>query len=102
MAVKTEQVEKNLSKITFEVSAEDFEKACDKVFLKNKNKYQIPGFRKGNVPKAMVEKFYSKAVFYDEAINMVLPEAYDAAVAESGLDVVARPEIDIDGEIESG
>lgn len=102
MAVKTEQVEKNLSKITFEVSAEDFEKACDKVFLKNKNKYQIPGFRKGKVPKAMVEKFYSKAVFYDEAINMVLPEAYDAAVAESGLDVVARPEIDIDGEIESG
>ena len=102
MAVKTEQVEKNLSKITFEVSAEDFEKACDKVFLKNKSKYQIPGFRKGKVPKVMVEKFYSKAVFYDEAINMVLPEAYDAAVAESGLDVVARPEIDIDGEIESG
>lgn len=102
MAIKTEQVEKNLSKITFEVSAEDFEKACDKVFLKNKNKYQIPGFRKGKVPKAMVEKFYSKAVFYDEAINMVLPEAYEDAVKESGLDVVARPEIDIDGEIEDG
>ncbi len=102
MAIKTEQVEKNLVKITFEVSAEDFDKACDKVYLKNKNKYQIPGFRKGKVPKAMVEKFYSKAVFYDDAINMVLPDAYDAAVKESGLDVVARPEIDIDGEIENG
>lgn len=102
MAIKTEQVEKNLVKLTFEVSAEDFDKACDKVYLKNKSKYSIPGFRKGKVPKAMVEKFYSKAVFYDEAINMVLPEAYDAAVKESGLDVVARPEIDIDGEIENG
>lgn len=102
MAIKTEQVEKNLVKITFEVSAEDFDKATDKVYLKNKNKYSIPGFRKGKVPKAMVEKFYSKAVFYDEAINMVLPEAYEAAVKESGLDVVARPEIDIDGDIEDG
>ena len=102
MAIKTEQVEKNLVKLTFEVSAEDFDKACDKVYLKNKSKYSIPGFRKGKVPKAMVEKFYSKAVFYDEAINMVLPEAYDAAVKESGLDVVARPEIDIDGQIENG
>lgn len=102
MAIKTEQVEKNLAKLTFEVSSEEFDKACEKVYLKNKNKYSIPGFRKGKVPKAMVEKFYSKAVFYDEAINMVLPEAYDAAVKESGLDVVARPEIDIDGEIENG
>ena len=102
MAIKTEQVEKNLVKITFEVSAEDFDKATDKVYLKNKNKYSIPGFRKGKVPKAMVEKFYSKAVFYDEAINMVLPEAYEAAVKESGLDVVARPEIDIEGDIEDG
>ena len=102
MAIKTEQVEKNLVKITFEVSAEDFDKATDKVYLKNKNKYSIPGFRKGKVPKAMVEKFYSKAVFYDEAINMVLPEAYESAVKESGLDVVARPEIDIEGDIEDG
>ncbi len=102
MAIKTEQVEKNLVKITFEVSAEEFDKATDKVYLKNKNKYSIPGFRKGKVPKAMVEKFYSKAVFYDDAINMVLPEAYDAAVKESGLEVVARPEIDIEGDIEDG
>lgn len=102
MAIKTEQVEKNLVKLTFEVSAEEFDKATDKVYLKNKNKYTIPGFRKGKVPKAMVEKFYSKAVFYDEAINLVLPDAYDAAVAEAGLDVVARPEIDIEGDIEDG
>lgn len=102
MAIKTEQVEKNLVKITFEVSAEEFDKATDKVYLKNKNKYSIPGFRKGKVPKAMVEKFYSKAVFYDEAINLVLPDAYESAVKESGLDVVARPEIDIEGDIEDG
>lgn len=102
MAIKTEQVEKNLVKLVFEVSAEDFDKATEQVYLKNKSKYSIPGFRKGKVPKAMVEKFYSKAVFYDEAINMVLPDAYDAAVAEAGLDVVARPEIDIEGEIEDG
>lgn len=102
MAIKTEQVEKNLVKLTFEVSSEEFDTACNKVYLKNKNKYSIPGFRKGKAPKAIVEKFYSKAVFYDEAVNMVLPDAYDAAVKESGLDVVARPEIDIDGEIENG
>ncbi len=102
MAIKTEQVEKNLVKLVFEVSAEDFEKAIEQVYLKNKSKYSIPGFRKGKVPKAMVEKFYSKAVFYDEAINIVLPGAYDAAVAEAELDVVARPEIDIEGDIEDG
>lgn len=102
MAIKTEQVEKNLVKLTFEVSYEEFNKATDTVYLKNKSKYSIPGFRKGKVPKAMVEKFYTKAVFYDEAINLVLPDAYDNAVKEAGLDVVARPEIDIDGEIEDG
>ena len=102
MAVKTEQVEKNLVKVVFEVSAEDFEKAINKVYQKNKNKYNIPGFRKGKAPMSVVEKLYSPAVFYDEAVNMVLPEAYEAAVKEAELDVVARPEIDVDGEIKKG
>ena len=102
MAVKTEQVEKNLVKVVFEVSAEDFEKAINKVYQKNKNKYNIPGFRKGKAPMAMVEKMYSPAVFYDEAINMVLPEAYEAAIKEAEVDAVARPEIDIDGEVKKG
>lgn len=101
MAVKTESVEKNLSKITFEVSAEDFAKAIDRVYKKNVSKFNIPGFRKGKAPKAIVEKYYTEAVFYDDAINDVLPDAYEAAVKESGLEVVARPEIDVE-EIKKG
>ncbi len=102
MAVKTEQVEKNLVKLVFEVSAEDFEKAVNKVYLKNRSKINIQGFRKGKAPRSVVEKMYGKGVFYEDAINAVLPEAYDSAVKESGVDIVAKPEIDIDGEIESG
>ena len=101
MAVKKEQIEKNLVKLTFEVSAEDFAKAIDNVYKKNANKFNIPGFRKGKAPKAIIEKYYTEAVFYDEAINAVLPEAYDAAVKEAELDVVARPEVDVE-EIKKG
>ena len=101
MAVKCEEVEKNLSKLTFEVSADDFEKAIDRVYNKNKSKFNIPGFRKGKAPKAVIIKYYTKAVFYDDALNDVLPEAYEAALKESGLDVVARPEFDVE-EIKDG
>lgn len=101
MAVKCEEVEKNLSKLTFEVSAEDFEKAIDEVYKKNKSKFNIPGFRKGKAPKAVVIKYYTKAVFYDDALNSVLPGAYEEALKESGLDVVARPEFDVE-EIKEG
>lgn len=101
MAVKNEQVEKNLVKLTFEVSAEDFASAINSVYKKNAKKFNIPGFRKGKAPKAIIEKYYSEAVFYDEAINMVLPDAYEAAVKEADLDVVARPEIDVE-EIKKG
>ncbi|MDY3032239.1 MAG: trigger factor [Clostridia bacterium] len=101
MAVKKEQVEKNLVKLTFEVSAEDFAKAIDGVYKKNAKKFNIPGFRKGKAPKAIIEKFYTEAVFYDDAVNAVLPDAYDAAVKEAELDVVARPEIDLE-EIKKG
>lgn len=102
MAVKTEQVEKNLVKVVFEVPAEEFDKAIVKVYQKNKGKYSVPGFRKGKVPMAVIEKMYSPAVFYDDAVNMVLPDAYEAAIKEAELDVVARPEIDVDGEIKKG
>lgn len=101
MAVKCEEVEKNLSKLTFEVSAADFEAAIDKVYNKNKNKFNVPGFRKGKAPKSVIIKYYTKAVFYDDALNAVLPEAYEAALKESGLDVVARPEFDVE-EIKEG
>jgi len=101
MAVKSEQVEKNLVKLTFEISAEAFEEAVQKVYQKNVKKINVPGFRKGKAPRAMIEKYYSEAVFYEDALNMVLPGAYDAALAESGADAVARPEIDVE-DIEKG
>ncbi len=102
MAVKTEQVEKNLVKLVFEVASEDFEKAVNKVYLQNRGKITVAGFRKGKAPRSVVEKMYGEGVFYEDAINMVLPDAYEAAVKESELDVVARPEIDIEGDIKKG
>lgn len=96
MAAKTEQVEKNLVKLTFEVSPEEFEKAVNNAYKKNAKRFNIPGFRKGKAPKAIVEKYYGKGVFYDDAINMVLPAAYDAALKEAELQAVARPEIDVE------
>lgn len=102
MSVKNEQIEKNLVKLTFEVSAEEFEKAINKVYKKNAQRFNVPGYRKGKAPRKIVEKFYTPAVFYDEAINLVLPDAYEAALKESGVESVARPEIDIDGEIKTG
>lgn len=101
MAVKTEQVEKNLVKLTFEVSREKFEEGINESYKKNKSKFNIPGFRKGKVSKQIIEKYYTEAVFYDDAINYVLPDAYDAAVKEAELDVVARPELDVE-EIKPG
>ncbi len=101
MAVKNEQIEKNLVKLTFEVSAEEFDKEINRVYKKNAKKFNIPGYRKGKAPRKIVEKYYTPAVFYDEAINGVLPEAYDAAVKESGVESVARPEIDVE-EIKAG
>lgn len=101
MAVKSEQVEKNLVKLTFEVSAEKFEEGMQKAYLKNVKKINIPGFRKGKVSRAMVEKYYSPSIFYDEAINYVLPEAYDEAIKEAEIDAVAKPEIDVE-KIEKG
>ena len=95
MSVQVENMEKNLAKLTVEVSAADLEKAIQKAYLKNKNQFNIPGFRKGKVPRAMVEKMYGAAIFYEEAVNSLLPDAYAAAVEESGLDIVSRPEIDV-------
>lgn len=101
MAVKNEQIEKNLVKLTFEVSAEDFDKAINQVYKKNVKKFNVPGYRKGKAPRTIIEKYYTEAVFYDEAINSVLPQAYDEALKESGVESVARPEIDVE-EIKKG
>lgn len=101
MAVKNEQIEKNLVKLTFEVSAEEFDKAIGQVYKKNAKKFNVPGYRKGKAPRKIIEKYYTAAVFYDEAVNSVLPDAYEAAIKEAGVDVVARPEIDVE-EIKAG
>lgn len=101
MSVKNEQIEKNLVKLTFEVSAEDFEKAINQTYKKNASKFNIPGYRKGKAPRKIVEKYYTAAIFYDDAINAVLPAAYESALEESGVDAVARPEIDVE-EIKQG
>ncbi len=96
MAVKSEQVEKNLVKLTFEVSTEVFAEAMNKAYAKNAKKYSVPGFRKGKVPRSVIEKYYTEAVFYDDAINAVLPEAYEAALKEADIEPAARPEIDVE------
>jgi len=101
MAVKTEQVEKNLVKLTFEIEADKFEEGIKAAYNKNKRKFNIPGFRKGKVTLEVIEKVYGAEVFYDDALNYALPEAYDNAVKEAGIDAVGRPEIDVD-EIKKG
>ena len=83
MSVKVENMEKNLAKLTVEVSAADLEKAIQKAYQKNKSQFNIPGFRKGKVPRAMVEKMYGAGIFYEDAANDAIPSAYAAAAEES-------------------
>lgn len=95
MSVQVENLEKNMAKLTIEVSAEELEKALQTAYNRQKKDIAIQGFRKGKVPRAMVEKMYGANVFCDEAANILLPEAYENAAKESGLDIVSRPALDI-------
>ena len=101
MSVQVEKLEKNMAKLTVEVPAEEVEKALQAAYMKEKNKISIPGFRKGKVPRAMIEKMYGAAVFYEEAANILIQDNYAAAMEESKEDIVSRPTIDI-VQIESG
>lgn len=101
MSLQVEKLENNTAKLTIEVPAEELDKAIQKAYQKNKSKFNIPGFRKGKVPFAMVEKMYGVGVFYEDAANDLIPEAYANAAEESGLDIVARPEISVT-QIEKG
>ena len=101
MSVQVEKLENNMAKLTIEVSSEEFEKAIAKAYKKNKNKISMPGFRKGKAPRAMIEKMYGKGVFYEDAANSIIPDAYADAAKESELEIVAQPEIDVT-QIESG
>lgn len=95
MSLQVEKLENNTAKLTIEVSAEELDKAIQAAFQKNKGKFNIPGFRKGKVPFNMVEKMYGVEVFYEDAANELIPGAYSDAAKESGLDIVARPEISV-------
>ena len=95
MSLQVEKLENNTAKLTIEVAAEEFDKAIQAAYQKNKKQFNIPGFRKGKVPYAMVEKMYGAAVFYEDAANALIPGAYADAAAESELEIVARPEITV-------
>ena len=95
MSVQVENLEKNMVKLTIEVSADKVEEALKAAYNKQKSKISIPGFRKGKVPMAMVEKMYGPEVFYEDAANIMMQEAYPAAADESGVDIVSQPTIDV-------
>ena len=101
MSVQVEKLEKNMAKLTIEVSAAEFEKALEDAFLKNKNKISVPGFRKGKVPRQMVEKMYGPEIFYEDAANALIPDAYSKALDECEEDIVSSPEIEVT-QIEKG
>lgn len=101
MSLQVEKLEKNMAKLTIEVSAEDFEAAVQKAYLKNKGKISIPGFRKGKAPRKMIEKMYGAGIFFEDAANALIPDAYEKETADCDLEIVSRPEIDV-VQIESG
>ena len=95
MSLQVEKLEGNMAKLTIEASAEDFEKALDTAYQKNKGKIALPGFRKGKAPRAMIEKMYGKEVFYEDAANVLIPSAYAKAVDECEEEIVSQPTIDV-------
>lgn len=101
MSVQVENLEKSMAKLTVTVSAEDFEKALQRAYQKQKKNISIPGFRKGKVPRQVIEKMYGAGVFYEDAANGILPGAYADAAKESGLDITSTPQIDVT-QIEKG
>ena len=97
MSVKScEKLEKSKVALTIEVSAEDFEVAINKAYLKMRGKMNIPGFRPGKAPRKIVESMYGAEVFYEEAVNIVLPDAYEKAVSDEKLEVVGYPEVELE------
>ena len=95
MSVQVENLEHNMAKLTINVSAEELEKALDSAYKKQKGQISVPGFRKGKVPRAMIEKMYGAGVFYEDAANILMQQTYPAAVDESGVDIVSRPTVDV-------
>ena len=101
MSLSVEKLEGSMAKLTIEVPAEEFDKAVTEAYKKMKNRFSIPGFRKGKVPQAMIEKMYGAAVFYDEAANALINEYYPKEIAACEEEIVSNPEIDVE-QIEKG
>ncbi|MCI9162267.1 MAG: trigger factor [Lachnospiraceae bacterium] len=101
MSLQVEKLEKNMAKLTVEVPAEQFDEALKTSYKKNKNRFNIPGFRKGKAPQALVEKMYGVEILYEDAVDEVINTTYTDAMDESGLDIVSRPEISVE-QIEKG
>ena len=95
MSLQVEKLEGNMAKLTIEVSTEDFEKAVEKAYQKSKGKVSIPGFRKGKVPRKMIEQMYGQEVFYEDAANIAIPSAYADAVDECTEEIVSQPTIEV-------
>ena len=97
MTVKScEKLEKSRVALTIEASAEEFEAAVNKAYLKMRGKINVPGFRVGKAPRKIIEKMYGEEVFYEEAVNIILPDAYEDAIKEQKLDVVGYPEVELE------
>lgn len=95
MSVKVEKLETNVVELEFEIDKDAFESAMQRSYIKNIKHFNIPGFRKGKAPRKIVEKMYGSEIFYDDAINFVFPDAYEAAIKEAKVEPVSRPEVDI-------
>lgn len=95
MSVQVENLEKNMAKLTVEVPAAELETAIQAAYMKQKSKISLPGFRKGKVPRKMIEKMYGVEIFYDDAVNDILSKEYPKAAEESGIEIVSRPSIDV-------
>ena len=96
MSLQVEKLEKNMAKLTIEVDADKFNEAIKKAYEKNKGKMSVPGFRKGKVPQAMIEKMYGPDVFYEDAANIIIPDAYSEELEKAeDLEVVSQPKIDV-------
>jgi len=95
MSLQVEKLEKNMAKLTIEVDAAELDKAIESAYQKNKGKISIPGFRKGKAPRKMIEQMYGKEVFYEDAANEIIPDAYEKAVDECTEEIVSAPKIEV-------
>ena len=96
MNAKLEKIENNIAYLEIEVESSKFQEAVDKAYIKNVRKYTIPGFRKGKAPRKIIERYYGEGVFYEDAVNIILPAAYDEAVEQTGIEPVEQPSVDIE------